>query len=155
MRRTGVIGSTSIRARKLQKNEVLQRAVIEALDPRRLLTTIVVTGIGDTIANDGVVTLREAITAANTNAPSGDAPAGESELNAVDEIDFDIPGGPVTITPTSALPTITEAVSISGSNEGGVGPVELNGLTAGPGVDGLKIQASGVSIDNLAINRFT
>jgi hypothetical protein len=41
-----------------------------------LLTSVVVTGIGDTIALDGVGTLREAITAANTNAASGDAPAG-------------------------------------------------------------------------------
>ena len=46
---------------------------LEPLECRALLTTITVGGIGDTIANDGVVTLREAITAANTNAASGDA----------------------------------------------------------------------------------
>jgi hypothetical protein len=54
--------------------------------------TITVTGTGDTIAVDGVVTLREAITAANTNAPCGDAPAGDVGL---DVINFNIPGGGV------------------------------------------------------------
>jgi hypothetical protein len=62
---------------------------VERVEDRRLLTTITVTGVGDTIADDGVVTLREAITAANTNAPSGDAPAGTAGL---DTIAFDIPG---------------------------------------------------------------
>lgn len=40
------------------------------------MATITVTSLGDTIANDGVVTLREAIEAANTDAASGDVPAG-------------------------------------------------------------------------------
>ena len=48
------------------------------MEARLLLATITVTGTGDTIANDGIVTLREAITAANTNAASGDAPAGDA-----------------------------------------------------------------------------
>ena len=39
-------------------------------------STVKVTGTGDTIAVDGLVTLREAICAANTNAVCGDAPAG-------------------------------------------------------------------------------
>ena len=43
------------------------------------------TGTGDSIANDGVVTLREAITAANTNAgPSGDTAPGDPGLDAHD-----------------------------------------------------------------------
>src|SRR6266576_4114605 len=63
--------------------------------------TITVTGTGDTIAVDGVVTLREAITAANTNATAGDAPAGDPGL---DTINFNIPGtGVQTINTTSEL----------------------------------------------------
>jgi hypothetical protein len=65
---------------------------------------ITVTGTGDTIAADGVVTLREAIIAANTNAdPSGDTMPGSPGL---DTITFNIPGaGPHTISPATALPT--------------------------------------------------
>src|SRR5689334_12086118 len=44
------------------------RYAVESLEARRLLAAIVVTGTGDDIAVDGVVTLREAITSANNNA---------------------------------------------------------------------------------------
>ena len=76
------------------------------MEARLLLATITVTGTGDTIAVDGVVTLREAITAANTNAASGDAQAGEAGL---DTIAFNIPGtGVQTIRLATDLPTITD-----------------------------------------------
>ena len=90
------------------------RLFVEPLEIRAVPATIVVTGTGDTIAVDGVVTLREAITAANTNAVSGDAPAGSAGL---DTINFNIAGAPGTvhtISPTIALPTITESLSIDG-----------------------------------------
>src|SRR5690349_9744931 len=91
----------------------LRRPSIEALEQRSLLATITVTGTGDTIANDGVVTLREAITAANTNAdPSGDTTPGDP---GPDTIAFNIPGAGVrTIALTSTLPDITEPVVIDG-----------------------------------------
>ena len=44
------------------------RPLLEPLEDRRLLANITVTGTGDTIAVDGLVTLREAITSANNNA---------------------------------------------------------------------------------------
>src|SRR5689334_11776091 len=47
--------------------------------------------------------LRQAINAANANAP------------AMDTIVFGVPGGPATITPTSALPAVTDAVLIDGT----------------------------------------
>jgi hypothetical protein len=77
-----------------------------------------VTGTGDTIANDGVVTLREAITAANTNAdPSGDTTPGDPGVNT---IAFNISGtGVHTIHPTSALPTITDPMIIDGYSQPG------------------------------------
>ena len=135
--------------------------------------TITVTGIGDAIAVDGVVTLREAITAANKNQPSGDAPAGDSGL---DTIQFDIPGSGVqTIALTSALPTITEPIIIDGYtqrpcsnnpapcsqlNTLAVGDnaillIELNGANAGAITDGLTINAANCTIKGLVINRFS
>ena len=108
--------------------------------------TITVTGTGDTIAVDGVVTLREAITAANTNAPSGDAPAGDPGM---DVINFNIAGGGVqTISPTSALPTITEPITINGYTQPGASAntlavgsdavllIELSGANAGASTSG-------------------
>src|SRR5262249_23597629 len=101
-----------------------RRPSIEALEQRSLLATITVTGIGDTIANDGVVTLREAITAANTNAdPSGDTTAGDP---GPDTITFNIPGtGVHTINLTSALPTITDPITIDGYTQSGSAPNTL------------------------------
>ena len=43
-----------------------RRFRLEPLEGRTLLTNLIVTGTGDTIADDGVMTLREAITAANS-----------------------------------------------------------------------------------------
>jgi hemoglobin-like flavoprotein len=125
--------------------------------------TITVTGTGDTIAVDGVVTLREAITAANTNAPCGDAPAGDPGL---DVINFNIAGGGVqTISPTSALPAITEPITINGYTQPGASAntlavgsnavllIELSGAAANS-MAGLTIDAGNSTIRGLVINRF-
>src|SRR5438552_1325067 len=103
---------TTIRGRGRRR---FYRPILEFLEDRTVPTVITVTGTGDTIAVDGVVTLREALTAANRNAISGDAPAGQAGPGIVDLIKFSIPGtGVHTITPASALPTITDAVVIDG-----------------------------------------
>ncbi|MDQ3117178.1 MAG: hypothetical protein M3Q86_11345 [Verrucomicrobiota bacterium] len=99
-------------------------------------------------------TLREAIDAANAN-PGADI------------INFSIFGAGVkTITPTSALPTITEAVTIDGYTQPGAAEntlatgndavllVELNGTLAGFGSSGLGIDSSDSRIRGLVINRF-
>ena len=141
------------------------RPQVEAMEARKLLSTIVVTGTGDTIANDGIVTLREAITAANTNAASGDAAAGDPGL---DTIAFDIPGtGVKTITPASDLPTITEPIAIDGYTQHGSNPntnpittavnavplIELSSAV-GTGSTGLRITAGGSTVRGLVINGF-
>ncbi|HEX8494639.1 MAG TPA: DUF4394 domain-containing protein [Pyrinomonadaceae bacterium] len=95
--------------------------------------------------------LREAIVAANTNAPFGGCPTGAAGL---DTIEFNIGTGTPTISPSTALPTITEAVSING-NTGGATRVELNGAGAGANVDGLNITAGSSTIRALVINRFS
>jgi len=91
--------------------------------------TIIVNSTADTVANDGVCTLREAIIAANTNTVSG-AAAGECAAGqaspTVDTIAFNIPGSGVhTIIPTSALPAITDPVLIDGYTQPGASPNTL------------------------------
>ncbi len=128
--------------------------------------TLVVTSAGDTIAVDGFVTLREAITAANTNAPSGDAPAGVPGLNT---INFNIAGAGVqTIHLTSALPQLVEPVVIDGYTQPGASvntlvngdnavlKIELDGSALSNNASGLDVRsgASGSTIRGLAINGF-
>lgn len=103
-------------------------------------------------AND--CSLRGAIAAANLNA-------------GVDTISFDIPGGGVrVISPTSALPAITEAVIIDGYTQAGssvntsatasnaVPLIQIDGAGAGA-VDGLSITTGGGStISGLIISNY-
>ncbi|HEY5640818.1 MAG TPA: hypothetical protein VIW01_12305 [Dehalococcoidia bacterium] len=99
----------------------------------------------DNGAGDGPCTLRAAIQQANFSA-------------GTDTIGFSIAGaGPHTISPGSALPTITGAVIIDGTTEPdfvGTPVVELNGAGAGAGVDGLRIAAGSSTVKGLVINRF-
>ncbi|HMX28129.1 MAG TPA: SBBP repeat-containing protein, partial [Blastocatellia bacterium] len=111
---------------------------------------IVVNSSADTVAADGFCTLREAIQAANTNAAVNECRAGQAGL---DTIEFSLPGNSATISPTSALPTITEPIYING-NTGGATRVELNGTAAGS-AHGLNIQGGGSTISSLVINRFS
>lgn len=84
--------------------------------------TIVVDITSDTVnANDGHCSLREAITAANTNAASGtevgECPAGASGL---DHIEIEITGGGLqTLALASQLPDIVKPVIIDASTESG------------------------------------
>jgi hypothetical protein len=97
---------------------------------------------------DGRISLREAILTANKTPNTG----------GPDLIRFDIAGsGTHTISLTSALPTITEAVFIDGWSEpdfSGTPVIELNGAAAGSSSDGLRITAGGSTIRGLIINRF-
>jgi len=73
--------------------------------------SLVVDSVADTTAGDGVCTLREAITNANSNAaPYGDCTAGAG----ADTITFNVSG---TIILGSALPWITDDLSIDGSGQ--------------------------------------
>ena len=97
----------------------------------------------------------------NTN-DSGPGSLRQAILNAnasagADIISFAIPGaGPFTITPASALPTITNPVVIDGTTQPGFTGtpiVELSGASAGGG-NGLTISAGGSTVRGLVINRF-
>ena len=83
------------------------------LEQRLALTTFVVTSLNDNIANDGLVTLREAIVAANTNAVSGDAAAGEA---TGDVIRFDSSLANGTIFLTGGQLTISDDLVIQAGN---------------------------------------
>lgn len=146
---------------------VLLALALTFLVPGSLAANVVtVTSSGDTIAVGDGCTLREAITAANTNAVSGDCPAG---AGGSDTINFAIPGAGVhTIQPASPLPSITEPVVLNGYSQPGsslntlangdnaVLSIEIDGTNAGPGADGLSISAtgSGSTVQGFVINRF-
>jgi len=139
-------------------------------------SVITVNSAADTVANDGQCTLREALTAANTNTASG-AAAGECAAGqaspTVDTIVFNIPGvGVHTVTPASSLPAITEAVIINGFSQPGAsananGPglgsnavllIEINATSVGNGADTGALTVStgggGTTIEGLVINRY-
>jgi hypothetical protein len=106
------------------------------------VSTFTVTNTGDS----GQGSLRQAILNANAN-------------TGPDQISFNIPGaGPHTITPLSALPEISDPITINGSTQQGFAGapiIELNGAGAGSGVDGLKITAGSSVVSGLVINRFS
>jgi parallel beta-helix repeat protein len=83
----------------------------------------------------GVCTLRAAIQQANATA-------------GADTINF---SGVSAISPGSALPTITETVTISG---GSSPSITLNGSGAGAGVNGLVLTADGCVIQGLVVRNF-
>jgi CSLREA domain-containing protein len=106
------------------------------------------------------------------------AVAGECSLRAAVEqanatvgantILFNIPGGgPHTIQPLSALPTITDPVFIDGYSEPGASMntlatgsdavlmIELDGTNVGASVSGLTITSGNSTVRGLVINRFT
>src|SRR5437870_6563472 len=87
-----------------------------------LAASITVNSLADVAANDGQCTLREAITAANTNTASG-AAAGECAAGSGagrDTIGIGVSG---TITLTSALPAIASDVLITGGITAGGAPL--------------------------------
>ncbi len=115
--------------------------------------TFTVTNTNDS----GSGSLRQAITDSN-NAPGADT------------INFNIPGtGVQTIIPASALPTVTDLVTINGYSQPGSSPnthgpgqgsnavlrVELNGSSAGANASGLVLGGGNSTVRGLAINRFS
>ena len=74
-------------------------------------------------------------------------------------ISFDIPGSGVqTIAPASALPAITNSVSIDGTSQPGYAGsplVVINGASAGASVDGLDLYANSSTIRGLVIDGFS
>jgi CSLREA domain-containing protein len=137
-----------------------RRTWLEPLEERMLLATITVNTTADDSIPDSTLSLREAILVANgTLSLSALSPQEQAQVSgpltspAPDTIAFNIPGtGPHTISAASALPTITDPVTIDGTSEstslGQPGTITVqvngngrtgNGLTLGPGSDRSKI----------------
>jgi hypothetical protein len=125
--------------------------LVQAQKPAYAADTFTVTNTNDA----GAGSLRQAILDANFT-------DGASVVN------FNISGSGVkTIKPTSALPIITEQVTIDGYTQPGASPntkalgndaslkVQLDGTNAPHGTNGLKIMASNSVIKGLVINRFS
>jgi CSLREA domain-containing protein len=117
-------------------------------------TTITVNSTGDAAANDGACTLREAITSANGNAASGgmvsECAAGQAAPTQ-DAIVFSLAGaGPHTIAVMTALPAITETVSVDATAE----PDEVRVDNAAAVITGFDVEADDVEIRDLTMTRF-
>jgi uncharacterized repeat protein (TIGR01451 family) len=117
---------------------------VESLETRALLATLMVTSTGDS----GAGTLRQAILDSNAT------------VGVPDTIDFNIPGtGVQTISVLSALPTVTDPVTIDGTSQPGYSGtplVQIQGSLAGNNnVDGLTVSSGGSTIEGLAINLFS
>ena len=127
------------------------RPRVEALEARRLLTTYMVMNTNDS----GAGSLRQAILDVNLD-------------TSLDTIAFNIPGtGVHTISPASALPAITNPVTIDGYTQPGASPntmangdnavleVALDGAVVGADASaGLHITAGGSTVRGLVIEDF-
>jgi len=112
--------------------------------PAAVHVTLAMTFLVDNTGDSGPGSLRQAITNANNNA-------------GADTINFAIPGpAPHTINLLTALPAITESVTINGTSQpdfAGTPVVELNGVGAGF-ADGLTLNGPSNLVKGLVINRF-
>jgi hypothetical protein len=116
-----------------------------ALSRPTFADTYTVTSTNDT----GAGSFRQAILDANAH---------ENDLFFNDEIVFNIVGsGPHIIAPASPLPSITDAVEISGDTSGSITNgfvIQLDGANAGADADGLRFESFGSQVSGLAITRF-
>lgn len=122
-----------------------QRVGAEALETRALLATITVTSLGDTVANDGDVTLREAVQAANTNQSVDGSTAG----NGVDTIVFDPSLNGEKIVLDQPL-RVTESVEFQGN---GRSQTIISGLRNFDGIEIVDSASIDVTIDSLRMFR--
>ena len=126
----------------------------QTLEERAVPAVYTVSSIGDTIARDGKVTLREAITAINNRAASGDAVAGSWGSNT---IRFNIPGSGVDkIYLNSGLPAVNSTVVIDATTDSsyrGRPVVQIDGSRAGY-ADGLTLRGNNSTVKGLVVTNF-
>ena len=115
-----------------------RRYLVEVLESRIAPATFIVTTVGDS----GPGSLRQAILDANA-------------LEGADGISFNIAGEDLQIiSPFSALPAITDVVTLSGVG----GLIRIDGTNAGTGVNGLTLEgasANGSKVEGLQIANFS
>ncbi len=131
------------------------------LEPRLLLTgtDFLVTSLLDNTDEDGQITLREAIIAANTNtALNADTPAGSStNTDVIRFADALTSGGPATIQLSSILPDITDTlqildtsklITIDADNNSGILPIQNTTVS----ITGLTLENASTAGNGAAIN---
>ncbi len=126
-------------ARRSNRRRRLAFSVLE-LEQRQLLSTFTVTNTADS----GTGSFRQAIISAD--AASGGA-----------TIDFSIGTGAQTITPASALPSLTGNVTINATTQPGYAGkplITLNGTSAGGGTEGISLAGNSNSVLGLVIDDF-
>ncbi len=141
-----LFGRRSPRFAPPKKKQILYRPGrlplhLEVLEPRWLPSSYTVTNTNDS----GAGSLRQAILDANSNA-------------GADLIQFSIGSGQQTISPLSALPTITDTVTLDATTQPGWSSapiIQLNGASAGAGAVGFNITAPNCTVKGFAINRFS
>jgi hypothetical protein len=121
--------------------------------------TIIVDSTDDGLATDGHVTLREAITAINGGGDIEDVVATGAAYGTDDTIKFSIASGLQVITLPAPLPSLNNPMLVDGWSQGGVsytGPplIALDGIAAGFGTNALQLNAAGVTVRGLIIQRF-
>lgn len=126
------------------RTAILALAVSFCLAGDARAATITVTGNGDAIAIDGQCTLREALTAANTNVAVNECAAGTVGL---DTIAFNIGIATINIGAVP-LPVVVEAVAIDG---GGAITIDGGNLAA----NGFELVANDNSVRGLTITHFS
>jgi uncharacterized repeat protein (TIGR01451 family) len=121
--------------------------------------------------NTGQGSLRQAMTFANQRSNTGLAQAGLTA--GVEHVVFMIPngtgapglrgalnlfaGGVATLAPTSALPSLTDALVLNAQLQpgwSGAPVVEIDGTSAGASAVGLQVAAAGSAVRGFAVNRF-
>ena len=140
---SGQIDEVMILNRALTQPEI--QAIVDAGSAGACKTPASVLPVTNT--NDsGAGSLRQAIIDANANA-------------GINTITFNITGAGVhTISPTSALPAVTDAVTIDGTTQPGYAGtplIELDGTNAGANVNGLEFVSGNGTLRGFIINRFT
>jgi uncharacterized repeat protein (TIGR01451 family) len=114
---------------------------VQSLEERAVPATFIVTSNGD----NGAGTFREALSLSN-GSPGADI------------IRFNIGTGQQSIALASALPDVSDAVTIDATTQPGYSGspiIELNGANAGGSATGLKVTSGLVAIKGLIINRFS
>jgi len=97
----------------------LRKLALEPLESRRLLTTYLVDTTDDAVADDDVLTLREALQAANTNVPVYEAPAGTPGLDVI-EFDPSLADDTILLDPDLGQLRITEDLDLRGAGAAGL-----------------------------------
>ncbi len=123
-------------SRKLARRARRSVNATESLETRALLATITVTSAADEVVDDGAVTLREAILAANTNQSVDGSTAGDG----VDTIVFDPSLNGQVMQTAGDLPQITESLSIEGNGR------ELTRIRGNRGHQGFVALADNVDL---------